>query len=127
MARYILLMTLTPEGREKTLRDSETILSAGSSIRTPETQMIGLYGVLGDYDFVGILDAPDNAAAARFSLELGVSGGVHITTLPAIPIARLDAPEPQDTVETESHLPAPVPEESVEEYLRQADAPESRP
>ena len=47
MARYILLMTLTPEGREKTLRDSETILRAESSIRTPDIQMLGLYGVLG--------------------------------------------------------------------------------
>ena len=123
MARYILLMTLTPEGREKILVDSETILRAESDIRTSEIQMLGLYGVLGDHDFVAIVEAPDNDAAARFSLELGVLGGVHITTLPAIPIARLDTAGLHDELDLESHLTMPLPSESVEDYLREGEPP----
>ncbi len=49
-----------------------------------------LYGVLGDYDFVTILEAPDNEAAARFSLELGAESGAHIQTLPAVPIGSFE-------------------------------------
>ena len=49
---------------------------------------MGLYGVLGEYDFVTLIEAPDNEAAARFSLEFGVRVGVHVPTLPAIPIGR---------------------------------------
>ena len=123
MARYILLMTLTPAGREKMLADSEAILRAESAIRTTEIQMLGLYGVLGDHDFVAIVEAPDNDAAAWFSLELGVSGGVHITTLPAIPIARLDSAGLHDGLDLESHLTMPLPGESVEDYLREGESP----
>jgi uncharacterized protein with GYD domain len=54
---------------------------------------MGLYGVLGEYDFVTLIEAPDNEAAARFSLEFGVRVGVHVPTLPAIPIGRLDSRE----------------------------------
>jgi len=45
--------------------------------------------VLGPYDFVGIVEAPDNDAAARYSMQLGVKAMVHITTLPAVPVALL--------------------------------------
>ena len=126
MARYILLMTLTPEGRETMIRDSETILRAERTLKTPDIQMLGLYGVLGEYDFVGIVEAPDNDAAARFSLELGVAGGVHITTLPAIPIARLEAVGLSDVLETESQVTIPTTDDLLEDFLRQDDPPTSR-
>ena len=42
------------------------------------------------YDFVNILTAPDKESAARFSMELGVVAGVHVTTMAAIPVARLE-------------------------------------
>ena len=88
MATYILLLTLTPEGRASMLEDPETLRRAEDAITVPEISVMGVYGVLGDYDFVSILEAPDNDAAARFSLELGVRAGAHVTTLPAIPITR---------------------------------------
>jgi uncharacterized protein with GYD domain len=46
--------------------------------------------VLGRYDYVVLVEAPDNEAVARFSLDLGVEAGVHIETLPVIPASRLD-------------------------------------
>ena len=49
-----------------------------------------MYAVLGDHDFITVLEAPDNEAAARFSLDLGVKAGVEIQTVPAIPVSRLD-------------------------------------
>ena len=101
MARYILLLTLAPEGREKMLEDPDSLLRAGSSIEIPDVQTLGLYGVLGDYDFISILDAPDNETAARFSLELGVKAGVHIATMPIIPIGRLEDATRQDVLGVE--------------------------
>ncbi len=89
MANYILLMTLTPEGREKALADPERVVRAGHETRVAGVQGLGLYGVLGPYDFIGIIEAPDNDAAARYSMRLGVKAMVHITTLPAVPVALL--------------------------------------
>ncbi|HUP20198.1 MAG TPA: GYD domain-containing protein, partial [Gemmatimonadota bacterium] len=44
------------------------------------------YAVLGPYDFVNVVDAPDTATIARVSIELGARGSVQITTLAAIPL-----------------------------------------
>ncbi len=107
MARYILLMTLTPEGRERMTVDPERILRAESEVSTDDTQMLGLYGVLGNYDFVAIVESSDNAGIARFSLGLGVAAGVHITTLPAIPIARFEALGHNDENDLEAQVGPP--------------------
>lgn len=93
MATYVLLLTMTPEGRDAMVRDGQSLLKAADATRIEGVQWLGLYAVLGRYDFVSILDAPDNQAAARFSLELGVRAGAHIETLPAVPIGLLDTPE----------------------------------
>ena len=89
MATYILLMKLTQKGRRKMIGDPESMLASAHSINVSDTGVLGLYAVLGEYDFVGIVSAPGNEEVAQFSLRLGVSAGAHITTLPAIPIGRL--------------------------------------
>ena len=93
MATYFLLLTLTPAGRDRMLADPGSLLRAENDIKVPDVQCLGLYGVLGDYDCVTILEATDNDAAARFSLEFGVRAGAHITTLPAVPIGELSERE----------------------------------
>ena len=90
MATYILLMTLTPEGQRDALHDPEYLLRVESAIDVPGVQALGIYAVLGPYDFVTLVEAEDNERMARFSLELGVGAKVHITTLPAVPLARLE-------------------------------------
>ena len=99
MSTYVLLMSLTARGRRSVLENPDSLLSAQDKINIPQTQMLGLYAVLGEYDFMGIVEAPDNESAARFSMELGVAVGVQIRTLPAIPIGRLeraqDVPAPE--------------------------------
>ena len=102
MPIYIQLLTLTPEGRSRMLDDPEMLLHVEAAIDIPGVQVLGKYGVLGNYDFVNIVEATDNETVARFSLELGVRTGVHIATLPAIPIGRFEAalrspsPMPED-------------------------------
>jgi uncharacterized protein with GYD domain len=44
------------------------------------------YATLGLYDFVNIVEAPDNATIARVSATLGARGSVRLLTLPAIPV-----------------------------------------
>ncbi len=90
MPTYITLLTLTPRGRRKLMENPDSLLAAEQAIDIPDTRIMGLYAVLGEYDFVSILSAPDNESAARFSMEIGVSAGVEVVTLPAIPIGRLE-------------------------------------
>ncbi len=90
MARYVLLITLTPEGRENILDDPNLILRAEEGMDSPNARIIGLYAVLGEIDFIAIVEANNNETAAQFALELGVRAGLHTTTMPAIPISRLE-------------------------------------
>jgi uncharacterized protein with GYD domain len=50
---------------------------------------VAQYAVLGAYDFVTVIEAPDNETAAHLSVDLGSRGTVNITTLPAIPTDQL--------------------------------------
>ena len=91
------------------LADPDSLLRAVETVEVANVDTLGLYGVLGDYDFVSILTARDNESAARFSIELGVYAGAHVTTLPAIPVSRLREPEerqPLDNDVTEVAIPA---------------------
>ncbi|MBI4639899.1 MAG: GYD domain-containing protein [Candidatus Tectomicrobia bacterium] len=86
MATYIMLSTLTDEGR-KTVKDRpERIKEVNKEIEAMGAKVIAQYAVLGGYDFVNVLEAPDNETIAKVSLELGARGTVQIMTLAAIPI-----------------------------------------
>ncbi len=86
MATYILLSTLTDEGR-RTLRERpDRIQEVNREVEALGAKVIGQYAVLGPYDFVNILEAPDNETVARISVELGARGTVQIMSLPAIPV-----------------------------------------
>ena len=105
MATYVLLLTLTPDGRERAAGDPHSLAEAESQVNVPGVEMLGLYGVLGEYDFVSIVEADDNETVARFSLELGVAAGVHVETMPAIPISRLESSSGLPATAVEMDIP----------------------
>ena len=107
MSTYILLLTLDEDGREQMFEDPDSLLNAEAEIVLPGVQSLGIYAVLGDHDFVAILEAPDNESAARFSIELGARAGAHITTMPAIPIGQLEPEEPTETEDQPTAEPVP--------------------
>jgi len=84
MAKYILLSTLTAEGR-KTIKDRPTrILEVNKEVEAFGAKVLDQYAVLGPYDFVTVLEAPDNATVARVSVEFSSRGTVQILSMPAI-------------------------------------------
>ena len=84
MPMYILLSTLTPEGRKTIKENAERIREVNKEIEAFGAKVVAQYAVLGPYDFVNIVEAPDNRAIARVSLELGSRGTVEIMSLPAM-------------------------------------------
>ena len=86
MATYIMLSTLTDEGR-KTLKERPDRLGAvNKEVEQMGARVRAQYAVLGGYDFVNVIDAPSNEVMARISMELGSRGTIKITTLPGMPI-----------------------------------------
>lgn len=86
MATYIMLSTLTDEGRKTLKERPERLQEVNREIEAMGARVMQQYAVLGNYDFVNILEAPDNETIARISVELGARGTVSLTTLPALPV-----------------------------------------
>ncbi len=86
MATYILLSTLTDDGAQTIKKNPERIKKVNQELESMGVRVTAQYAVLGPYDFVNIVEAPDNAAIARVSAEMSSRGSVKIMTLAALPI-----------------------------------------
>jgi uncharacterized protein with GYD domain len=90
MSRYVLLTTLTAEGRKTLHKDPSATHRVNDEIHAFGCEVIEQYAVLGPYDFVTLVDAPDNATMAHLSVDLGSRGTVNILTLPAIEVGEFE-------------------------------------
>jgi len=86
VAIYVLLTNLTDEGRKTIRSRPERIREVNKEIEGMGGKLITQYAVLGPYDFVNIVEAPNNEAIVRIAVELGSRGTLQLMTLPAIDI-----------------------------------------
>jgi uncharacterized protein with GYD domain len=86
MATYVLLSKLTDEGAGTITSKPERIREVNEELGKLGVKVREQYALLGPYDFINIVDAPDNTTIARVSVLLGARGSVQITTLPAVPL-----------------------------------------
>ncbi len=86
MPHYVILSNLTDEGRRTIKQKPERILEVNKEIEAMGIKILKQYALLGSYDFVNIVEAPDNETVMKMSVEIGSRGSVHMTTLPAIPV-----------------------------------------
>jgi len=86
MPVYIMLSTLTNEGRKTIKNNPERIKEVDKEIEKMGAKVIAQYAILGMYDFLSVLEAPDNETIAKVSTELGARGTIQLMTLSAIPV-----------------------------------------
>jgi uncharacterized protein with GYD domain len=86
MALYILLSTLTDDGRKTVKSKPERIKEVNKEIEGMGAKVLGQYAVLGMYDFVNVIEAPSNETMAKISVALGARGTIQLMTLPAMTI-----------------------------------------
>src|SRR5215467_9478807 len=91
MPTYILLSRLTPEGRQTLHKDLERLEQVNKEIADFGCRVVAQYAVLGQYDFITVIEAADNETVAHLSVDLGSRGTVNIVSMPAIPIDALRA------------------------------------
>src|SRR5262245_10921946 len=89
MPTYVLLSTLTPDGRMSLHKNPGRLEEVNREIEQLGCKVVSQWAVLGPFDFGTVVEAPDNESAAHLSIDLGSRGTVNITTLPAMPIADL--------------------------------------
>ncbi|MEA2376030.1 MAG: hypothetical protein QOD53_2493 [Thermoleophilaceae bacterium] len=86
MPTYILLTTLTPDGVQTLKNNPARIREVNKEVEQLGASVKAQWAVLGQYDFINVIEAPDEKTIARVSLELGSRGTARYESLTAIPI-----------------------------------------
>ncbi len=84
MPNFVLLSTLTAHGRETLHANPERVLGVNQEVERFGCRVRAQYALLGPYDFLTIIEAPDAETIAHLSVDLGSRGTVNITTYPAL-------------------------------------------
>jgi uncharacterized protein with GYD domain len=83
---FIMLCTLTPEGVSTIKNNPARIREVNREVEQLGASVKAQWATLGHFDFISVVEAPDEKTMARVSLELGSRGTSHYETLTAIPI-----------------------------------------
>jgi uncharacterized protein with GYD domain len=88
MPTYVLISQLTGDGAETLRKTPDRVLEVNKEVEKMGAKILSQYVLLGPYDFITILEAPDLDTVCRISIEMSSRGSVKIQTLPAIPTER---------------------------------------
>ena len=86
MPTYIMLSTLTPEGVQTVKNNPQRIKEVNREIEQIGAKVVAQWATLGQFDFVNVVEAPDEKVMSKVSLELGSRGTARYQSLVAIPI-----------------------------------------
>ncbi len=89
MAVYVMLTTLTDEGRKTIKQKPNRLKEVNQEVEAMGVKILAQYALLGPYDFVNILEASDNKAIAKVALELGSRGTLQTLTMAAMTVDEL--------------------------------------
>lgn len=84
MPLYVMLTRLTAEGRKSMMHNPQRAFEVNKEVESMGAKIITQYALLGNYDFINILEAPSNEAVARVASELGSRGTLEPITMAAI-------------------------------------------
>lgn len=86
MAVYLMLTTLTDQGRRTLKENPERIRVVNKEVEAMGAKILSQYATLGIYDFVNLIEASDNETMLKVATEFGARGTIQVMTLPALTI-----------------------------------------
>jgi uncharacterized protein with GYD domain len=89
MPTYVMLTNLTAEGVRTLKNNPGRVAEVNKEVEQIGARVLAQYATLGQYDFVTVVEAPDEKTMAKVSVELGSRGTMTSQTLAAIPAGEL--------------------------------------
>ena len=86
MAIYVMLTNLTDEGRKTIKENPGRIKEVNKEVEAMGVKVFAQYVVMGPYDFINVIEAPNNQAVAKVAVELGSRGTLQTMTMAAMPL-----------------------------------------
>jgi uncharacterized protein with GYD domain len=92
MPKYMYQASYTADGVKGLAKDTASSRKAAvaHAIESLGGKLESLYFSFGQFDVLGVVDLPDNAAAARFALRAASTGQVSIRTTPLLTSEEVD-------------------------------------
>jgi uncharacterized protein with GYD domain len=89
MPLYLMLTTLTEKGVQTLNSNPARLREVNRDVEELGARVVHQWAAIGEYDFVNIVEAPDDLTIARLSVKLGARGSVRFETLTLVPVDEL--------------------------------------
>ncbi len=89
MPTYLMLTTLTEKGTQTLNSNPGRLREVNRDVEELGAKVLHQWAALGTYDFVNIVEAPDDLTMATLSVKLGARGSVKFETLTLVPVDEL--------------------------------------
>lgn len=86
MPQYVMLSNLGPHGAATLNELPERVREVNEEVEALGVKVLQQFALLGPYDFLNVIEAPDDVTMARLATTLAARGTMKTVTLPAIPI-----------------------------------------
>lgn len=86
MPKFVMLSTLGPEGSARLREHPERLREVNRDVEAMGVKVLAQYALLGAWDFLNILEAPDEVTMARVATSLAARGTLKTLTLTAIDV-----------------------------------------
>ena len=86
MPTYILLSKLTVQGVQTLKSNPGRLREVNRDVEELGARVLHQWVSLGEYDFVNIVEAPDDLTIAKVSVALGARGSAKLESLPLVPV-----------------------------------------
>ena len=86
MPKYVMLSTLGPDGSARLAENPERLREVSQEVEAMGVTVLEQYAVLGQWDFINIIEAPDAVVMAKVATTLASRGTLKTMTLPIIDI-----------------------------------------
>lgn len=84
MPTYLLLSTLSPQGLQTLQATPERVFEVNRELESSDVNVVQQWALLGAYDMLSVVTAPDMAAIAKVSAEMSARGSARIDTLTVV-------------------------------------------
>lgn len=86
MPTYIILSTLSEQGLQTLRANPERLREVNKDVEELGARVLHQWFMLGPYDFVNIVDAPDAKTVARVSVAISARGSTNMQSFEAIEV-----------------------------------------
>ena len=89
MPTYLMLSSLTEKGTQTLNSNPARLREVNRDVEALGAKVLHQWASLGEYDFVNVVEAPDELTMANLSVKLGARGSVKFQTLTLVSVDEL--------------------------------------